>query len=152
MKKKSTPKAQPKRRQAHPVNLPVLTDPHLVALLSFLDGDTSGREESYARANQVAVSMLTSLPLSTAFYCELQRPEMYDLICRMMLAESAEWADPQDHGAIIRQASYDLDGGEFTDPVTAKRADLKFVTHMFTEHSVFVGACIMYHMLKGSLR
>jgi hypothetical protein len=151
---KIEPRTAAERATPRPVNLPLLTDPHLVALLSFLNGDSGPEDDrTYALANQVASAMLTSLPLTDAFDGHIDRPDLYDQICQLMTEESKHWADPAEHGAIIRQASYTL--GDQTgdhDTVQARRASLQWVAHMLAERSVFVGACLMYHMLKGGVR
>lgn len=156
MKKQSRKKTA--SRQARPVSLPLLTDPHLVALLSYMDGGEGGEDDaSFTRANQVAMAMLTSLPLTTAYDMINGRPVLYDLICDYMLEDARRWTDHEDHRAVILTASYRDEHGwggpDPDEPVTiGRRADLQFVTHMFAERSVFVGACLMYHLLKGDVR
>ena len=80
--------AKKKSRKTTSPNVPALTDPHLIALLSYIDGNDGVKEEVYARANQAALAMLTSVPLSSAFDLLLDRPTLYGQICSLMLEES----------------------------------------------------------------
>ena len=136
MSKKPAQTAQSKRRTSAKAQLPPLTDPHLVALLSFIDGsDARDTDAQYSRVNQAALAMLTSLPLTDAFDHKLNRPTLYGLICQCLLEEAKEWTDSEADRRVILAASYtdDIDTSDIDDqdPIEIpRRATLQFVSNM----------------------
>lgn len=159
----SKKKTQPRKRTKTSTEMsaiavpPQLTDPHLAALLSFIDGsrrdDYDGRFAAiYGRALAAADQMLTSLPVTSAFELHRDRPSIYEVICSAIEADiAATDTDPAD----TLRAFTSIQDAWHEDSVGERSVDDKDITNMmpsYIDHSVYVGACLMYRLLKGGAR
>jgi hypothetical protein len=151
-------KTQPRKRTRTPrtSNAVQLTDPHLTALLSFIDGarrdDPDGRfAEKYGHAAAAADVLLTSRPVSSAFELHIDRPTIYEAVSGTVKADIPNWTDPADSLRAfnaIQEAWHEESIGE-------RSVDDRDITEMmpsYIEHAVYLGACLMYRLLNGGVR
>ncbi len=143
------------RHATRPDAAPPLTDPHLAALLlhiSCSDGihDNDGRHA--ARLAQSAASahrLLTSQPITSAFGMYIDRPGVEEQVSANLLADIPNWTDPKDS----RRAFKAIDAAlESAGPKTILANDVEEILPAYVYHSVQLGACLMYELLKGGAR
>lgn len=133
-----------------------LTDPHLTALLSYIHGgrreDPDGRfAELYGRAAAAANGLLTSQPVSSAFELHIHRPTIYEAVSSTLKADLQHWTDPADSLRAfnaIEEAWHEQSIGERS----VDDRDLTEMMPAYIDHAVYVGACLMYRLLKGGAR
>jgi len=127
-----------------------LTDPHLAALLSFLnlpDEEKDGaRAASYARAEAVAAKMLENQPITTAFALQRGRPVIYDEVFALVRAWSR--GDAASRKVIAQVYAAYKERGADDIPATAVRD----VVPSLIDEAMAVGACLMYQLLQGGAR
>lgn len=151
--KKTTTKARTTRRNTTPA--PPLTDARLVALLSFITNgdihnDSDGRlADSFANSARSAWTMLTSQPVTSAFGLNIGRPTVYEEVSQCLAADICHWTDPKDSRRAFDtiEAARKQESDDALNP-----ADVNQMLDAYMDHSLLLGACLMYALLNGGAR
>jgi hypothetical protein len=136
-----------------------LTDAHLVALLSFIaygadDDDDETFAATFASSARSARSLLTSLPLTTAFSYRGDRPAVFSEVHESVREGIRR---PRDLGErdleklrsgfdAIAKAIKEDDSGVITGN------DVRFVLPVYVDNALLLGACLMYELLNGGVK
>ena len=132
MKSKKTPSKK----------IPPITDPQLVALLSYINDHKS--EETLDAIADLSRRILTTGHPASAFECHAGRPQIVESVIERNRAAMAESESQDDKDAW--DALSDTEGEDFT----LRREVLFNVAVSCISEATLVGACLMYHILRGT--
>lgn len=156
MPKPKTPKAQ--KKQIAQATTPVITDPRLVALLMFINGDNKDDDNNgstiadYARALADADAMLTSQPLTSAFALYLDRPSMGDFVTRAVKRQAAQFTRPDPCASLMDQVMTETPTASDHEPIAGSRNAWQTICWTYSEQALLRGACLMYRLMAGGAK
>lgn len=151
MKKTKTKTRKTKKTAALP-----LTDPRLVALLMFLDGDQPSGVTEYASALSAADRLLTSYPLDEAFMKRNDRPDIAGLITEAVHRHISNHEESDRICDLHATVMPDVVGASQMcgdhDPISGAFIDHKSLLWNYGEQGMLLGACLLYRLLTGGAR